>query len=309
MQFTMKWTVHIALLVVTVIYALVFVVAKDVMPVYVRPYGLIFLRVSMATFLLWVFHAIYVREKIEWKDAKLFLFCAVFGVATNMLLFFKGLAITTPINGAVIMVTTPILVTLLSLLVLKEKFKSYHWIGVVLGFLGAFILMSGFSFTIQNSTAWGDFYVFINAVSYSVYLVIAKPLVDKYHPVTILKWVFLIGNIIILPFCWQDLLQVQWQNLPHSIVLEILFLGVFATFITYLLNGWAMQKANPALVGFYIYLQPVFTTCIAIIRQKDALTGTKILAAVLIFAGVYLVNLSKIKSYRQKNRDTTNPHP
>lgn len=296
----MKMKVHLALLVVTVIYALVFVIAKDVMPVYVRPYGLIFLRVSMATALLWAFHALYVREKIERKDAGLFLLCAIFGVATNMLLFFKGLAITTPINGAVIMVTTPILVTLLSLIFLKEKFKIYHWAGVALGFLGAFILMSGFSFTVQNSTVWGDFYVFVNAVSYSVYLVIAKPLVDKYHPVTILKWIFLIGAVLVLPFSWQDVQQVQWQAMPYDIVLEVLFLGIFATFVTYLLNGWAMQKANPALVGFYIYLQPVFTTFIAIVRQKDTLTATKILAAVLIFAGVYLVNLNKIKTYRQR---------
>lgn len=298
----MNVKVHLSLLVVTVIYALVFVIAKDVMPVYVRPYGLIFLRVSIATVLLWAFHTLYVREKIERKDAGLFLLCAVFGVATNMLLFFKGLAITTPINGAVIMVTTPILVTLLSLLVLKEKFRIYHWAGVALGFLGAFILMSGFSFTLQNSTVWGDFYVFVNAVSYSVYLVIAKPLVDKYHPVTILKWIFLIGAVLVLPFSWQDLQKIQWQSMPYDIILEILFLGIFATFITYLLNGWAMQKANPALVGFYIYLQPVFTTLIAILRQKDTLTATKVLAAVLIFVGVYLVNLSKIKAYREKKQ-------
>jgi drug/metabolite transporter (DMT)-like permease len=298
----MNLKVHLALLVVTIIYALVFVIAKDVMPLYVRPYGLIFLRVSMAAVLLWVFHTLYVREKVERKDAGLFLLCAVFGVATNMLLFFKGLAITTPINGAVIMVTTPILVTLLSLLVLKEKFKVYHWIGIALGFLGAFILMSGFSFTLQNSTAWGDFYVFVNAVSYSVYLVIAKPLVDKYHPVTILKWIFLIGAVFVLPFSWQDMQEVKWQSIPYEIVLEILFLGIFATFVTYLLNGWAMQKANPALVGFYIYLQPVFTTFIAILRQKDTLTATKVLAAVLIFVGVYLVNMNKIKAYREKRK-------
>jgi drug/metabolite transporter (DMT)-like permease len=296
----MKWNVHVALLIVTIIYALVFVVAKDVMPVYVRPYGLIFLRVSMATGLLWVFHAIFVREKIEWKDAKLFFLCAVFGVATNMLLFFKGLAITTPINGAVIMVTTPVLVTLLSLLVLKERFKAYHWAGIIFGFFGAFLLMGGFSFSFQQATAWGDFYIFVNAVSYSVYLVIAKPLVDKYHPVTILKWVFLTGNILIIPFCWEDISQIKWADLPDTIVLDILFLGIFATFITYLLNGWAMQKANPALVGFYIYLQPVFTTLIAILRQKDNLTATKVMAAVFIFAGVYLVNLGKIKAYKQK---------
>jgi len=296
----MKWNVHVALLIVTIIYALVFVVAKDVMPVYVQPYGLILLRVTMATSLLWVFHVIFVREKIDWKDAKLFFLCAVFGVATNMLLFFKGLAITTPINGAVIMVTTPVLVTLLSLLVLKEKFKVYHWLGVIFGFSGAFLLMGGFSFSFEQSTAWGDFYIFVNAVSYSVYLVIAKPLVDKYHPVTILKWVFLIGNILIIPFCQEDISQVKWADLPDVIVLEILFLGIFATFVTYLLNGWAMQKANPALVGFYIYLQPVFTTLIAILRQKDNLTATKVMAAVFIFVGVYLVNLGKIKAYKQK---------
>lgn len=284
--------VHLALFLVSLIYAATFSIAKEVMPVYVKPMGLIGIRVWGAIILLWFTHAIFVREKIrDKKDYFELMKCAVFGVAANMLLFFKGLAITTPINGAILMVTTPLFVGFFSFFILKEKVSALKIVGLMLGLSGAILLLVGPQLSFSSATFSGDVMVMLNAIIYSYYLIIAKPLLHKYNPITVIKWTFLFGGIMILPFSVPELQVVEWALIPTNIWGSISFLIVGATFLTYLLNGWALRHANSSLVGAYIYLQPILATLIAIILGKDALTWQKVVFGALIFAGVYLVSL------------------
>ncbi len=284
--------VHLALLLVSLIYAATFSIAKEVMPAYIQPMGLIGIRVWGAIVLLWLTHAIFVKEKIRHKREYLELVkCAVFGVAANMLLFFKGLAITTPINGAILMVTTPLFVGFFSFFVLKEKATALKIIGLLLGVSGALLLLIGPNLSFSSATLSGDVMVMLNAIIYSYYLIIAKPLLHRYNPITVIKWTFLFGGIMILPFSLPELQSVPWSVIPINIWLSIAFLIAGATFLTYLLNGWALRNANSSLVGAYIYLQPILASFIAIALGKDALTWQKIVFAALIFTGVYLVSL------------------
>lgn len=284
--------VHLALFFVSLIYAATFSIAKEVMPVYIKPMGLIGVRVWGAIILLWITHSIFVREKIkDKKDYLELLKCAVFGVAANMLLFFKGLAITTPINGAILMVTTPLFVGFFSFFILKEKATAIKIIGLLLGVSGALLLLVGPKLSFSSSTLSGDVMVMLNAIIYSYYLIIAKPLLHKYNPITVIKWTFLFGGIMILPFSVPELQQVNWTIIPSNIWYSIVFLIAGATFMTYLLNGWALRHANSSLVGAYIYLQPILASVIAILFGKDELTWQKILFGLLIFLGVYLVSL------------------
>lgn len=284
--------VHLALFIVSLIYAATFSIAKEVMPVYVKPMGLIGIRVWGAVVLLWITHAIFVKEKIRDRaDYLELLKCAVFGVAANMLLFFKGLAITTPINGAILMVTTPLFVGFFSFFILKEKATLIKIAGLVLGLTGALLLLVGPNLSFSSATLSGDVMVMLNAIIYSYYLIIAKSLLHKYNPITVIKWTFLFGGILILPFSIPELQYVQWEQIPTTIWYSIAFLIMGATFLTYLLNGWALRHANSSLVGAYIYLQPILASLIAIILGKDELTWQKIFFAFLIFVGVYLVSI------------------
>ncbi len=294
--------VHLALLLVSLIYAATFSIAKEVMPAYIKPMGLIGIRVWGAVILLWITHAIFVKEKIRNKKEYLELIkCAVFGVAANMLLFFKGLAITTPINGAILMVTTPLFVGFFSFFILKEKATSLKIIGLLLGVSGALLLLVGPNLSFSSTTLSGDIMVMLNAIIYSYYLIIAKPLLHRYNPITVIKWTFLFGGIMILPFSLPELQTVTWSVISTNIWLSIGFLIAGATFLTYLLNGWALRNANSSLVGAYIYLQPILASFIAIALGKDALTWQKILFAALIFTGVYLVSLpAKLPIERNK---------
>ena len=289
---TKSTKVHLSLFLVSLIYAATFSIAKEVMPYYIKPMGLITIRVWGAVSLLWVTHFLFVKESIYGKkDFLMLLKCAVFGVAANMLLFFKGLAITTPINAAILMVTTPLFVAFFSFFLLNEKVTKLKVIGLCFGVFGAILLLLGPSLSFNSSTLWGDVMVMTNAIIYAYYLIIAKPLLHKYSPLTVIKWTFFFGGLLVIPFGFTELQEVQWHTIPNSIWSAIIFLIIGATYITYVLNAWALRNANATLVGAYIYLQPVLATIIAVSIGKDNLTLPKVMFSLLIFFGVYLVGL------------------
>jgi len=279
---------------VSIIYGLSFTIAKDVMPTYVKPYGFILIRVFGATILFWLISLFGSKEKIKRQDFPRIIAAAFFGVALNMLTFFKGLSFTSPISAAVIMVTTPIIVLILSTILMKEKMKKRKIFGILLGLFGTFFLiLYGKSIGNATNASLGNFLVFINAVSYAFYLIIVKRLMDKYNAFTFVKWIYTFGLLMVIPFGWNEYQEIQWQTLPSIILWEIGFVVVFTTFFTYLFNLVSMRELKPTTVAVFIYLQPLFATLFAISLGKDELSWVKIVSAVLIFVGVYLVTMKK----------------
>lgn len=284
----------IAATLVSMIYGLSFTIAKDVMPTYVKPFGFIFLRVSGAAVLFWLVSFFGPKEKIQPKDFPRIIAAAFFGVALNMLTFFKGLSFTSPISAAVIMVTTPIIVLLLSAFIMKERIKARKIVGIVLGLVGTgFLILYGKSVGNATNAMLGNLLVFINAVSYGFYLILVKKLMDKYNAFTFVKWIYTFGLLMVIPFGWSEYQQIQWQQLPLAIVWEIVFVVVFTTFFTYLFNLVSMRELKPTTVAVFIYLQPLFATIFAMSLGKDQLTWVKVASAVLIFSGVFLVSKKK----------------
>ncbi|AXG73916.1 DMT family transporter [Flavobacterium arcticum] len=280
----------IAATVVAIIFGITFTVAKDVMPTYIKPFGFIAVRVGIATVLFWLVGLFVSREKIARSDFPRIIAAAFFGVAFNMLTFFEGLSQTSPIMASVLMVTTPIIVLVLSAIIMKERILRKKAIGIVLGLVGTVLLiLYGKSVTSEGNALWGNFLVFINAVSYGLYLITVKKLMDKYNAFSLVKWIYLFGFIMVLPFGWQQLSEVNWAVMPQDIYWAVGFVVVCTTFFAYLLNLLAMKQLKPTTVAVFIYLQPFFATLFAIGVGKDELDVVKVLSALLIFVGVYLV--------------------
>ncbi len=289
----------IAATLVSIIYGVTFTIAKDVMPQYVNPFGFILLRVSGATLLFWLVSFLGPKEKIAMEDFPRIIAAAFFGVALNMLTFFKGLSLTTPISAAVIMVSTPIIVLVLSAIIMKEKMRKRKAFGILLGLVGTvFLILYGKSIGNAANAMLGNLLVFINAISYGFYLIVVKKLMDKYNAFTFVKWIYSFGLLMVLPFGWQQLEAVNWALMPVDIYWKTGFVVVFSTFFTYLLNLLSMRELKPTTVAVFIYLQPLFATIFAIGLGKDHLTVVKLVSAALIFVGVYLVT--------QKNPSTNN---
>jgi drug/metabolite transporter (DMT)-like permease len=167
-------------------------------------------------------------------------------------------------------------------------------IGIILGLIGtAFLILYGKSIGNATNASLGNFLVFVNATSYGLYLVLVKKLMDKYNAFTFVKWIYLIGFLMVLPFGWGEFEAVNWDLMPMDIYWKIGFVVVFSTFLTYLLNLLSMKELKPTTIAVFVYLQPVFATVFAISLGKDELTLVKIVSAILIFTGVYLVTQRK----------------
>src|SRR5690606_2375081 len=277
------------------IYGLNHTIAKGVMPEYIKPFGFIFLRVAGATMLFWLISLWFPKEKVAKSDWPRLLASAFFGMVLNMLFFFKGLSLSTPINSSVIVTITPILVLLLSSYLLREKITWLKVSGIILGLSGALMLVLFSAETGKDAPniPLGNLMFIVNAVSFGIYLILVKPLTSKYHPVTLMKWIFLTAFIINFPITFSDFTEVEWQVLPQEAVWSIVFVVLGTTFLTYLLNIFAIKHLSASTLSSFIYLQPLIAIIFAIIAGVDKLTPLKLAAGFLVFLGVYLVSKKK----------------
>ena len=284
-----NYKAHIALLFANIIYALNYGWAKDVMEGgYLEPFAFILIRAIGATLLFWVV-SLFFSERVENKDKLKLLLCGIFGVAANQLLFFKGLDQTTRINAAIIMVASPIIVALLSAVLIKEKPSATRIVGILLGLTGAcFIILQGESNN-QGASLIGNLLIVLNATSYGLYLVLVKPLMKKYSPITVVKWVFTFGLIIVTPFGLTEIDTIVWE-MPNDILLKVGFVVIFTTFFTYLFNIYGVKRVSPTVVSSYIYLQPILTSIIAAFSGTETITIMMVISSIIIFIGVYLVS-------------------
>lgn len=289
-----RYLALIAATLVSIIYGVTFTIAKDVMPEYILPYGFISLRVGGSVLLFWLVWLFVPKQKVALGDFPRIIAAAFFGVAFNMLTFFKGLSLTTPISAAVLMVSTPIIVLILSAIIMKERMLKRKVFGIVLGLVGtAVLILYGKSVGNASNANLGNALVFANAISYGFYLIVVKKLMEKYNAFSFVNWIYLFGFIMVLPFGYSELQAFDYTHLPTDIALKILFVVVFSTFLTYLLNLLSMKELKPTTVAVFIYLQPLFASVFAISLGKDDLNWVKIAAAILIFSGVFLVTQKK----------------
>lgn len=260
------------------------------MPDYAQPFGFIMLRVIGGAVLFWLASFFGPKEKIDKKDYRRMLVCAVFGMAINMLSFFKGLSLSTPINSAVLITITPIIVLILSAILIKEKTSSRKIVGIVIGLIGALGLIL-FGNEIRQDAPnipLGNFYILLNSIFYGTYLIIAKTLIEKYHPLTFMKWLFSLGILICLPFGYTELTEIEWTQLPFEAIWKIAFVIIGTTFCTYLFNIFALTQLKASTLSTFAYVQPLIGIIYAVTTGQDSLTTIKVFAACLVFLGVYL---------------------
>ncbi len=272
------------------IYGINHSIAKGIMPYFIEPYGFIVLRVIGACLLFWIISLWFPNEKIDPKDWKKIFFCALFGMSINMLMFFKGLSLSTPINSSVIITLSPVLLLILSAVLVRERITFLKAGGIFIGLAGglALVLFAEKEQYNAPNIPLGNVLFIINAIAYSIYLILVKPLTAKYSSITLMKWLFLFAVFINLPVGFNEFIKVEWSTLPLDVILKMGFVVVGTTFLTYLFNIYALRQLRASTIGAFIYLQPVIAVMFAVVIGADFLTPIRFLAALMIFTGVYM---------------------
>lgn len=290
---TIKTKAHIALFATNIFFALNFTTVKYLINGgFIKPFGLNLIRVGVTAFLLWVLYLFNPHKSfIKKKDYGRFLLCAVTGVAINQLAFIKGLSLTYSIHASLLLLITPILITFIAAWVLKERLTNNKLLGLALGIAGAMVLILAKDRSGNPGNVFlGDLLIIVNAVFYTFYFVLVKPLMLDYNPVAVLRNVFTVGFFIILPFCWTEFAQITWSTYSAKEYANLALIAIPGTFCAYLFNIYGIKNLGASTAGNYIYTQPFFAAALAIGFLGEELSAYKILAGVLIFTGVFLAN-------------------
>lgn len=287
---------HVAALAANIIFAANYSIVKMVTPSVIKPFGLNLLRVLVSIIMFWSLYLMKPsKADFEKKDLPRFVICAATGVVINQLLFIKGLSLTTSIHASLLSLGTPIFITIIAAWLLKERITINKIAGLIIAVgAGALLIATKEAYGNGSDILFGDILVLVNSVSYGFFIVLVRPLMNAYSPIHVLRWAFTIGTLLIFPFGFKQFSQIQWSSINIHQWLALAFITIGATFLAYLFNVYSIRTIGPSATGTYIYTQPVFAAIIAVIATGESITPTKIASALLIFAGVFIVNL-KIK--------------
>ena len=289
---------HIAVLFTNFIFGVNYSVVKLISPEHIHPLALNMARILVAFLMFWGLFLIKPSKNppigIDKKDIPRFIVCASTGVVLNQVFFLRGLSLTSPIHASLLALITPILIVFIAAWMVKETLSLLKITGLCVAVAGAVILIAGRQQTLAKDTMFlGDIYVMINAVFYSLFMVWAKPLMQKYNPLHVVRWIFTFGFIMIVPFAGKELYDTQWHTFSEANWTALSIVCVGATFISYLFNAYGIAVIGSSNTGVYIYTQPLFAAIIAMIFMGETLGIQKLLAALLIFIGVYMVSYQK----------------
>lgn len=301
---------HVAMLIAAIIFGLNIPITKSLMSEgWLSSIGVTYLRMIVAAVSFWTASLFFPREKVARKDMFVLFLGGLFGVMINQASFIVGLEYTSPIDAGLVITITPVLVMILAAIYLKEPITIKKAGGVALGASGAILIILSVNQEhvpgVSENPFLGNMLCFLSSLSYAIYLIVTKPIMQKYSPVTLMKWMFLFAAILSLPLGYSAVITAPAFTAAtnYTVILRVLFFTFFATFITYLLIPVALKRIRPTTVSMYNYVQPLVAAVVAISIGQDLLTWQKPVAALLIFGGVYLVTQSKSRADVEKSRE------
>ena len=285
---------HLALFAAGCMWGLMSPIGKAAMNAGITSLTLTSMRMIGAAVLFWTASLFMPKEKVTPKDFILLFFAGMLSIVCNQGLFIFGLSLTSPVDASIITTSLPIITMVLAAILLKEPLSLPKAIGVILGTIGALILiLSNDNVLIGSGSVLGNILCLLAQISFASYLTVFKGLISRYNVFTLMKWMFTYATIVFIPFSYSDILQTSYENISITVWLEVGYVVLFGTFFTYMLVLFGQKLLRPTTVSMYNYVQPIVGACASVFIGLGTFGLNKGFASILIFVGVYIVTQSK----------------
>lgn len=287
---------HLSCFAAYAIFGVNIIVCKDLTSGHlISPIAIFTLRSLGAGLMFWILSFFLPCEKVDKSDYLKIFAAAFLGYFVTQLTFLMAIPDVTPMHCSIVSSMSPIYTMFIAAFVLKEPLTWKKAGGVLLSLCGILFLIinNAGGGGVAESKLSGILLMFLNSLSFSLYLGIFKPVIAKYSVVTFMKWIFLFSALMSLPLSFREVFSFGWTRIPGEQMWELGYLIVFATFMAYFLIPFGQKRIRPTLVSMYSYIQPIIATVISIILSMDMLTWQKIIAALMVFAGVFIVSRSR----------------
>ena len=254
------------------------------------------LRATGATLLFWLLSLFMLKEKVPLKDLLQIFVASMLGLFLTQMSFLKAITMTTSIDLSIANTCTPIMTMFVAAIFLKEPITGKKIGGVLVSLVGVLVLIFnsvGLGGGASETKPMGIVLAVLNGLTFALYLGIFRPLISKYNVVTFMKWMFLFSMLVALPFNARHFFQLPFGQMESKVLWQVAYVVFFATFVAYFLIPVGQKRLRPTLVSMYNYVQPIIATLISILIGLDHITWKKLLAMVLVFAGVWIVNQSR----------------
>ena len=291
-----EWMTAAALVAANFFYGTNVIAVKQLAPHHINALGLSFSRIFFTACILLLLPLFSKKkESIERKDLGLMVIAGLLGVTLNQTFSIMGISATNPIHSSLLIMSTPIIVTVLAAIFLKEGFGGNKIIGLLLGLSGAFLLIwtRASSSSAHPATLFGDCMILAGSVCYSTYLILIRKISKKYSPITILRFVFLFGALFSIPVSLKSFVAADWQAFEGLDWFAIFYIVIPGTLGANLMMNWGVQQWGPSKTGSFVYFQPLFGTLGAIVLMGETFSLFKAIAGMLIIGGVWISSLKR----------------
>ncbi|HEX6278661.1 MAG TPA: DMT family transporter [Pyrinomonadaceae bacterium] len=284
---------HAALIGVQILFGSLPVIGKVVLAV-LPAVSLVGFRVGITALVLAVVQAARKRFWLQYREDYIKLaVISLFAVTFNQLLFIGGLSLTKASNTSLLAVTIPIFTLIVSRIAGTEMLRTGKVLGIALAAAGIIFLIDPRNASFSSETTLGDLMIIANSLSYGIFVATSKETITRNGAFRSMMWIFIFASIVCVPLGIASLSTIDARAVTTDTWLLVLYISIVATAGPYLLNAFALSKVNPSIVAVYIYLQPIIGFILAVIFLNEILDLKFAVAAVLVFAGVFLTTRRK----------------
>ena len=235
-------------------------------------------------------------NSIERRDIAPLIIASLLVIGLNQVLIIVGMSLTSPVDASVVCSLTPIFTLIFGAILMGIAFTWSKALGVTIGLAGALIFVftgQADAETCVTNPVLGDVACLMAQVFGALYLVCFTKLISKYSLITLMKWMFLISGIAVLPFSLPDMLAVDWSQVILMEYIDLIFIILFGTCLAYMLIPVAQRRVEPTVIAMYNYLQPVVAVVFSVIAGLATFSITNAIATAMVFVGVWIVNRAK----------------